>query len=168
MSDKNIYQKNKSWGDANRLHCKYISQFTKTSLFLWKMIAVLLKLDDKYKPAKKTVQKQLSVTSMSAATGLWHLTGKLPGAFKKSHLRKCRGLFGILTVQTICVPSCFFASSNNDRGLSWDDKTKDYVDRNAGGQVESLHEVTQLGWYSRWKFAYLSSRTQKVISRKLK
>ena len=30
------------------------------------MIAVLLKLDDKYKPAKKTVQKQLSVTSMSA------------------------------------------------------------------------------------------------------
>ena len=38
------------------------------------MIAVLLKLDDKYKPAKKTVQKQLSVTSMSAATGLWHLT----------------------------------------------------------------------------------------------
>ena len=72
------------WGDANRLHCKYISQFTKTSLFLWKMIAVLLKLDDKYKPAKKTVQKQLSVTSMSAATGLWHLTGKLPGAFKKS------------------------------------------------------------------------------------
>ena len=62
-----------------------ISQFTKTSLFLWKMIAVLLKLDDKYKPAKKTVQKQLSVTSMSAATGLWHLTGELPGAFKKSH-----------------------------------------------------------------------------------
>ena len=38
------------------------------------MIAVLLKLDDKYKPAKKTVQKQLSVTSMSAATELWHLT----------------------------------------------------------------------------------------------
>ena len=30
-------------------------------------------------------------------------------------------------------------------GLSLDDKTKDYVDRNIGGQVYSLHEVTQLG-----------------------
>ena len=39
----------------------------------------------------------------------------------------------------------FFASFNNDRGLSLDDKTKDYVDRNTGGQVNSLHEVTQLG-----------------------
>ena len=39
----------------------------------------------------------------------------------------------------------FFASSSNDRGLSLDDKTKDYVDRNTGGQVYSLHEVTQLG-----------------------
>ena len=47
-------------------------------------------------------------------------------------------------------------------------QTKDYVDRNAGGQVEWLHEVTQLGWYLRWKFAYLSGRTKKVISRKLK
>ena len=34
---------------------------------------------------------------------------------------------------------------NNDRGLSLDDKTKDYFDRNTGGQVNSLHEVTQLG-----------------------
>ena len=40
---------------------------------------------------------------------------------------------------------CFFASFNNDRGLSLDDKTKDYVDRNTGGPVNSLHEVTQLG-----------------------
>ena len=39
----------------------------------------------------------------------------------------------------------FFASSSNDRGLSVDDKAKDYVDRNTGGQVYSLHEVTQLG-----------------------
>ena len=39
----------------------------------------------------------------------------------------------------------FFASFNNDRGLSLDNKTKDYVDRNIGGQVNSLHEVTQLG-----------------------
>ena len=39
----------------------------------------------------------------------------------------------------------FFASFNNDRGLSLDDKTKDYVDRNAGGRVESLHELTKLG-----------------------
>ena len=39
----------------------------------------------------------------------------------------------------------FFASFNNDRGLSLADKTKDYVDRNIGGQVNSLHEVTQLG-----------------------
>ena len=39
----------------------------------------------------------------------------------------------------------FFASFNNDRGLSLDDKTKDYADRNTGGQVNSLHEVTQLG-----------------------
>ena len=30
-------------------------------------------------------------------------------------------------------------------GLSLDDETKDYVDRNAGGQVNSLHDVTQLG-----------------------
>ena len=39
----------------------------------------------------------------------------------------------------------FFASFNNDRGLSLDDKTKDYVDRNTGCLVYSLHEVTQLG-----------------------
>ena len=39
----------------------------------------------------------------------------------------------------------FFVSFNNDRGLSLDDKTKDYVDRNTGGRVNSLHEVTQLG-----------------------
>ena len=42
-----------------------------------------------------------------------------------------------------------FASLNNDRGLSLDDETKDYVDRNTGGQVNSLHRVTQLGLYSR-------------------
>ena len=39
----------------------------------------------------------------------------------------------------------FFASFNNDRGLSLDDKTKDYVVRNTVGLVYSLHEVTQLG-----------------------
>ena len=39
----------------------------------------------------------------------------------------------------------FFASFNNDRGLSLDDKTKDCVDKNTGGQVNSLYEVTQLG-----------------------
>ena len=39
----------------------------------------------------------------------------------------------------------FLSSFNNDRGLSLDDKTKDYADRNSGGQVNSLHEVTQLG-----------------------
>ena len=39
----------------------------------------------------------------------------------------------------------FFASFNNDRGLILDDKTKDYADRNTRGQVNSLHEVTQLG-----------------------
>ena len=36
----------------------------------------------------------------------------------------------------------FFASFNNDRELSLDDKTKDYAVR---GRVNSLHEVTQLG-----------------------
>ena len=39
---------------------------------------------------------------------------------------------------------CFLASFSNERGLSLDDETKDYVDRNTGGQVYSLHEVTQL------------------------
>ena len=38
----------------------------------------------------------------------------------------------------------YFASFNNDRGLSLDDKTKDYVHRNTVGLVHSLHEVTQL------------------------
>ena len=38
----------------------------------------------------------------------------------------------------------FFASFNNDRGVSLDDKTKDYVDRNTEGQLNSLNEVTQL------------------------
>ena len=33
--------------------------------------------------------------------------------------------------------------------VSLDDKTKDYVDRNIRGQVNSLHEVTQLRLYSR-------------------
>ena len=37
-----------------------------------------------------------------------------------------------------------FASFNNDRRLSLEDKTKD-VDRNARGQIHELHEVTQLG-----------------------
>ena len=32
-----------------------------------------------------------------------------------------------------------FASSSNVRGLSLDDKTKDYVDRNTGGRVYSSH-----------------------------
>ena len=40
----------------------------------------------------------------------------------------------------------FFAILNNVRGLSLVDKTKDYADRNTGGQVNSLHEVTQLGF----------------------
>ena len=35
----------------------------------------------------------------------------------------------------------FFACFNNDRGLNLD-KTKDCVDRNTGGLVYSLHEVT--------------------------
>ena len=39
----------------------------------------------------------------------------------------------------------FFASFNNDRGLSLDDKAQYYVDRNTVGLVYSLHEVTQLG-----------------------
>ena len=39
----------------------------------------------------------------------------------------------------------FFASFNNDRGLSLDDKTKDYVDRNTECLIYSLPEVTQLG-----------------------
>ena len=38
-----------------------------------------------------------------------------------------------------------FASFNNDRGLSLDDKTKDYVNRNTVSLVHSSHEVTQLG-----------------------
>ena len=38
----------------------------------------------------------------------------------------------------------FFASFNNDRGVSLDDKTKDYVDRNTISLVYSSHEVTQL------------------------
>ena len=38
----------------------------------------------------------------------------------------------------------FFSSFNNDRNLSLDNKTKDYVDRISGGQVNSLKEVTQL------------------------
>ena len=40
---------------------------------------------------------------------------------------------------------CFFDSFNNDRGLSFDNNTKDYIDRNTGCQIYSLHEVTQLG-----------------------
>ena len=39
----------------------------------------------------------------------------------------------------------FLSSFNNCRGFSLDDKTKDYVDRNTGGRVHLLHEVTQLG-----------------------
>ena len=39
----------------------------------------------------------------------------------------------------------FLGSFNNDRGLSLNDKTKDYVHRNTVGPVHSLHEVTQLG-----------------------
>ena len=37
----------------------------------------------------------------------------------------------------------FFASFNNHRGLSLDDKTKDYV-HNTVGLVHLSHEVTQL------------------------
>ena len=35
----------------------------------------------------------------------------------------------------------FLASFNNDRGLSLDDKTKDYVDRNTGGQVKFMVKI---------------------------
>ena len=35
----------------------------------------------------------------------------------------------------------FFANFNNDRGLSLEDKTKDYVDRNTGGQVYSVRHM---------------------------
>ena len=38
----------------------------------------------------------------------------------------------------------FFSSFNNDRGLSSDDKTKDYFQRITVGLVHSLHDVTQL------------------------
>ena len=56
----------------------------------------------------------------------------------------------LFKIEKVCRTKIFtkkysFASFNNDRGLSLDDKTKDYVDRNTGGQVYSLHEVTQLG-----------------------
>ena len=37
---------------------------------------------------------------------------------------------------------CFFSSFNNDRGLSLDEKTNDYVNRNNVGLVHSSHEVT--------------------------
>ena len=39
----------------------------------------------------------------------------------------------------------FFTSFNNKKGLSLGNKTKDCEDRKTGGQVNSLHEVTQLG-----------------------
>ena len=39
----------------------------------------------------------------------------------------------------------YFASFDNDRELSLEDKTKDYVDRNTGGQLYSLHEVHNSG-----------------------
>ena len=42
-------------------------------------------------------------------------------------------------------PKYFFASFSNDKELSLVDKTEVYVDRNTEGQVNSLHEVTQLG-----------------------
>lgn len=91
-----------------------------SSLSIYENFIVLVKtksclttLDDKYKPEKKTLQRQLSVTSISAARGLWRVTGKLPVALKKSYtfsqtfsLRKCMELSGILTVQTICLTSC--------------------------------------------------------------
>ena len=55
------------------------------------------------------------------------------------------GLLSKSNTQALPKNKYFFASFSNDRGLSLDDKTKDYVDRNTGGQVYSLHEVTQLG-----------------------
>ena len=39
----------------------------------------------------------------------------------------------------------FFASFKDDRGLSLDNKTKDYVHRDTVGLAHSLHEVPQLG-----------------------
>ena len=42
-------------------------------------------------------------------------------------------------------PKYFFASFSNDKELSLVDKTEVYVDRNTEGQLNSLHEVTQLG-----------------------
>ena len=60
----------------------------------------------------------------------------------------------LFDVEKVCRTKIFtkkiyyFSSFNNDMGLSLDsldDKTKDSVDRNTGGQVYSLYEVTQLG-----------------------
>ena len=56
----------------------------------------------------------------------------------------------LFDIEKVCRTKIFtknkflFASFSNDRGLSLDDKTKHHVDRNIGGQVNSLHEVTQL------------------------
>ena len=49
-----------------------------------------------------------------------------------------------LTIYRKSMSDKNFASFNNDRGLSLDDKTKDYAHRNTVGLVHSLHEVTQL------------------------
>ena len=59
----------------------------------------------------------------------------------------CHGVESPMTTGYYCAifPFCFFSSFNNDRGLSLDDKTNDYVNRNTLGLIHSLHEVTQLG-----------------------
>ena len=56
----------------------------------------------------------------------------------------------VCRTKVLTKPKYFFASFSNERELSLDDKTiiDDYVDRNTGGQVNSLHEVTQVGQYS--------------------
>ena len=51
----------------------------------------------------------------------------------------------------------FFASFNNDRGISLDDKTKDYVDRNTISLVYSSHNENLHIWAAERKKSFLEN-----------
>ena len=60
----------------------------------------------------------------------------------------------------------FFASLNNDRELSLDDKTKDCVNKIPVGLVHSLHQTTRVIFTV--KICIFERSKEKKISRKLK
>ena len=133
ISDKNIHQKNKY----------FFASFNNDQG---------LRLDDKTKGlCRQKYQRSSKFVTWGHTTRVIFRvkTCIFEWSNEKNHFSKTKIYFHnkekVCRTKNICQKNkYFFASFNNDRGLSLNDKTKDYAVRNTGGWVNSSHEVTQL------------------------